>query len=49
MKQMLKKVWNRLICKHEYEYSRSFMMYDGMRKVVAHVCKKCGKEKFYNI
>ena len=49
MKQMLKKVWKQLICKHEYEYSRSFMMHDGMRKVAVHVCKKCGKQKLYNV
>lgn len=49
MKRILKKMWKRLICKHEYKYSHSFMVHGGMRKVVVHVCTKCGKEKFYNV
>lgn len=49
MKQILKRIWKQIICKHEYRYSHSFMIHDGMRKTVVHKCDNCGKEKLYYV
>lgn len=47
MKQILKRMWQRLTCKHEYKHEKSLMLHGGMRKMVIHKCVKCGKEKTY--
>lgn len=47
MKQVLKRAWEQLICKHEYKFKEQMMLHGGMRKMVIHKCEKCGKEKTY--
>lgn len=36
-----------LFCKHEYEFYYSMLVDAGMRKLVTHKCKHCGKLKTY--
>lgn len=38
-----------LFCKHDYEYFDQFKVDGGMRKIIRHKCKKCGKVKVYSV
>lgn len=42
---MLKKLWKRLLCKHDYEYQYERKINGGMTKITFWECKKCGKIK----
>ena len=49
MKRVLKRIWERLRCEHEYKYERQEMLHAGMKKAVYHKCEKCGKEQIYYV
>jgi lipopolysaccharide biosynthesis regulator YciM len=36
------KFFNKLFCKHDYEYLLSHLINDGMQKLVEYKCNKCG-------
>ena len=43
----MKDIFKRLFCKHEFEFDSQTLINTGMRKMIIHKCKKCGKLKFY--
>jgi hypothetical protein len=43
---IMKKLLERLFCKHDYIVTGSHMENGGMCKVIEYKCKKCGKVKW---
>lgn len=41
------KLFEKLFCRHDYEYYDQYKVDGGMAKIVRHKCKKCGKFKVY--